>query len=67
MGAVPVFGLTRAKSSAASGKQRSGSPRSAMSCRKKAHWAESASGEGDATKAQNLKRLSTSGKKGGAS
>ena len=36
-GAVPVFGFTRAKSSGASGKQRSGSLTVSVSCMKNAH------------------------------
>ena len=65
-GAVPVLGLTRAKSAAASGKRRSGSSLSATACRKKAQRAGAGAGARPATKAQNLKRPSTSGKNGGA-
>ena len=37
MGAVPVFGFTRAKSEEANAKQRFGSLMVSISCRKKAH------------------------------
>ena len=60
IGAVPVFGLTRAKSSAEREKRRPSGPEAALSssetlCRKKAHWAGCALGDRPATKAQNLK------------
>src|ERR1700682_1466934 len=66
IGAVPVFGFTRAKSFAVRGKHLSGSASSEISCKKNAHFAGAFRGVGLAIKAQNLKRLSTSGKKGSA-
>ena len=67
-GAVPVFGFTRAKSSGASGKQWSGSLMASISCRKKAHSVSSKRRSSPPkTRAQNLNRESTSGKKGGRS
>ena len=67
-GAVPVLGLTRAKSSGASGKQRSASAMVLVSWRKKAHAvASNCRCAPPKMRAQNLKRESTSGKNGGRS
>ena len=65
-GAVPVLGLTRAKSAGARVKPRSGSSIVRVSGRKKAHlvWSKRRSSPPN-TRAQNLKRESTSGKNGG--
>ena len=67
MGAVPVLGFTRSKSEGASAKQRSESLMVSVSWRKKAHsvsWNRRSAPPN--TRAQNLNRESTSGKKGGS-
>ena len=67
MGAVPLFGFTRAKSDGASGKQRSGFSMVRVSWRKKAHSVSSNRRSVPPNiRAQNLNRESTSGKKGGS-
>ena len=67
MGAVPVFGFTRAKSEEANAKQRFGSLMVSISCRKKAHSVSSNRRSAPPNiRAQNLNRESTSGKKGGS-
>lgn len=63
-GAVPVFGFTRAKSSAVSGKQRSASAMASVSCRKKAQCVSAnVRSSPPQISAQNLNEACTSLKK----
>ena len=70
MGAVPVFGFTRAKSAAERGKHRSGSPVSDTSCRIEGAQRAGSFGEVPGARDEGAELepdASTSGKNGGAS